>query len=380
MSMARGWSDQITRAVLARDEVVRYLNGSHGETGERAEQRVHEYLEELMTRQRHRIYRVLKHPLYPIFRKIDRRHEHIERVKRATASHRVVYVSNHRSHIDYLIEPLVLEDTDVRPPVIAAGINLFGGPLGLIHRHVTGAIPIRRNVKDPGYLITLKAYIAEVLGRHDLMFYIEGGRSYSGELKPPKTGLVAACLGAELPGLVFVPCAIAYDLVLEDFVLAHQKVKRRQRPFSRELAEMVRYAVGYRSRAFVTFGEPISPTGVDPHARRDVLEFSHQIRDTIGRMMKVVPTMILAAAMRPSIARADLESRVGRLIDTIAAAGGNLASTSPRVVVEEAARLFEARGIVVEEAGRFRVRERNVLRYYARAVEHLLPTPPKQTH
>ena len=170
----------------------------------------------------------------------------------------MVYVSNHRSHIDYLIEPLVLEDSDIRPPVIAAGINLFGGPLGFIHKHVTGAIPIRRNVKDPGYLITLKAYIAEILGRHDLMFYIEGGRSYSGELKSPKTGLVNAALSAELPDLVFVPCAIAYDLILEDFILAHQKVKRRQRPFTHELAEMVRYAVGYRSRAFVTFGEPIA--------------------------------------------------------------------------------------------------------------------------
>ena len=206
----------------------------------------------------------------------------------------MVYVSNHRSHIDYLIEPLVLEDSAIRPPVIAAGINLFGGPLGFIHKHVTGAIPIRRNVKDPGYLITLKAYIAEILGRHDLMFYIEGGRSYSGELKAPKTGLVNAALSAELPNLVFVPCAIAYDLILEDFILAHQKVKRRQRPFTHELAEMVRYAVGYRSRAFVTFGEPIAAAGIDPHARRDVLELAHHIRDSIGRLMKVLPTMVMA--------------------------------------------------------------------------------------
>ena len=44
----------------------------------------------------------------------------------------------------------MLDDNAIRPPVIAAGINLFGGPLGLIHRHVTGAIPIRRNTKDPG--------------------------------------------------------------------------------------------------------------------------------------------------------------------------------------------------------------------------------------
>ncbi len=89
----------------------------------------------------------------------------------------------------------------IRPPIIAAGINLFGGPLGLIHKHVTGALPIRRNTKDPAYLITLKAYVGELLHTHDLFFYPEGGRSYSGELKPPKTGLLSACLDAQRAGL-----------------------------------------------------------------------------------------------------------------------------------------------------------------------------------
>ena len=380
MARALPDDDDITRAVLARDEVIRYLNGSHGASGAQAAERVYEYLDELRTRQRHAIYRVLKHPLYPIFRKIDRRAEHIERVRRATAKQRVVYVSNHRSHIDYLIEPLTLEDAEIRPPVIAAGINLFGGPLGLIHKHVTGAIPIRRNVKDPGYLITLKAYIAEILGRHDLMFYIEGGRSYSGELKAPKTGLVHACVGAGRPELVFIPCAISYDLVLEDTILAHQKVKRRQRPFTQELAEMVRYAVGYRTRAIVTYGEPIVPTGLDPHARRDVLELAHGIRDAIGRLIKVMPTMVLASAMRPSITRGELESRVAKIVDKLVATGANMDSTDRRHIVDQAARLFEARGVVVIEAGRYRVRERTVLRYYARAIEHLLPVPPSRTH
>ena len=65
----------------------------------------------------------------------------------------------------------MLDDNGIRPPIIAAGINLFGGPLGLLHRHVTGAIPIRRNTKDPAYLMTLKAYVAELLRKHDLFFY-----------------------------------------------------------------------------------------------------------------------------------------------------------------------------------------------------------------
>src|SRR5205807_2548785 len=189
-------------------------------------------------------------------------------------------------------------------------------------RHVTGAIPIRRNTKDPAYLITLKAYVAEILKRHDLLFYPEGGRSYSGELKSPKTGLISAALAANCPNLVIVPTAIAYDLVLEDHILARQRVKKRQRPFAREIAEMVRYAVGYRSRAFVTFGAPI-PVG-EATSRSDLVELTRLIRARIGALHKVLPTAVFAAAMRPSIGRRDLESRIDRLIEELAARHANL--------------------------------------------------------
>ncbi len=274
--------DDIAQAVLAREEVARYLQGG-GDRGAGARERIYGYLDELKTTQRYPIYRALQHPLYPILRKIERRHEQLHHVASATrAGHRVVYASNHKSHTDYLIEPLVLDDNGIRPPLIAAGINLFGGPLGLLHRHITGAIPIRRNTKDPAYLITLKAYVAELLKKHDLFFYPEGGRSYSGELKPVKTGLIHAALTAERSNLVIIPTAIAYDLVLEDHILARQRVKKHQRLFSRELAEMVRYAVGYRSRAFVTFGAPISAADCDPQSRTEVLALSRLVHSRIA--------------------------------------------------------------------------------------------------
>src|SRR3990172_4064179 len=207
--------DDITQAVLAREEVARYLRGGPGQTELQARERIHASLDERRTTQPYPISRALKQPLYPILRKIDRIYERVEVPQQATREGRVIYISNHKSHLDYLVEPLALDDSGIRPPVIAAGINLFGGPLGLIHRHVTGAIPIRRNAKDPAYLVTLMAYVAELLRRHDLLFYPEGGRSYSGELKPPKTGLLHAALLSETPGLVIVPTAIAYDLVHE---------------------------------------------------------------------------------------------------------------------------------------------------------------------
>src|SRR4029450_2705762 len=242
---------------------------------------------------------------------------------------RTIYISDHKSHLDYLVEPLVLDDNGIRPPVIAAGINLFGGPLGLLHRHVTGAIPIRRNTKDPAYLVTLKAYVAELLQRHDLLFYFEGGRSYSGELKTPKTGLLHATMQADA-GAVVVPVAVAYDVVLEDHILAHQAGKRRQRPFAREIAEMVRYAVGYQSRAFVTFGAPITLDRCDPESRREVMELAHVIRETIGRLHKVLPTAVLAAALKPSITRRELEARAEAIIEAVRAAGGNMGVSTGR--------------------------------------------------
>src|SRR5262249_5323397 len=294
-------------------------------------------VEEVRTRRRYKIYRALQHPLYPLLRKIERKPEYVHHVTAAVRTHRIMYASNHKSHTDYLVEPVVLDDNGVRPPVIAAGINLFGGPLGLLHRHVTGAIPIRPNTKDPPYPITLNAYVAQVLKRHELLFYPEGGRSYSGELKAPKTGLLNAALSAGCANLVIIPTAIAYDLVLEDHILSRQRVKKRQRPFARELAEMVRYAVGYRSRAIVTVGAPIAIGHRDAHSRTELVELARQLRARVGGLYKVLPTAVFAAAMRPSIARRDLESRIDALVEELAARRANLGVTSGRQAVEEAA-------------------------------------------
>src|SRR6266852_3598682 len=374
--------DDISQAVLAREEVVKYLRGGNGESGARARERIYAYLDELKTTQRYKIYRALQHPLYPILRKIERKPENLHHVLTAVRSHRIMYVSNHKSHIDYLVEPIVLDDNGVRPPVIAAGINLFGGPLGLLHRHVTGAIPIRRNTKDPAYLVTLKAYVAELLQRSDLLFYIEGGRSYTGELKTPKTGLLHATLQADVEGSVIVPLAVAYDIVLEDHILPHQALTRRSRPFGREVAEMVRYAVGYQSRAFVTFGKPIPLGGYDAESRRDVMALGHQIRDTIGALYKVLPTAIVAAAMRPSTTRRELEGRADAIIDALRPSNANLAIQNGRDAVEAGGQMLADRNIIhLERGGRYRVRERTVLRYYARTIQHLLvPRRAVRTH
>ena len=373
--------DDITQAVLAHDDVARYLRGGRGESNLEARERIHTYIEELRTTQRYPFYRALKHPLYPILRKITRMPESVEIAESATRRGRVIYASNHKSHTDYLIEPLILDDHGIRPPIIAAGINLFGGALGLLHRHVTGAIPIRRNTKDPAYLVTLKAYVAELLKRHDILVYLEGGRSYNGAMKSPKTGLLHAALQAGQDDLTILPMAVAYDLVLEDQALAHQGVKRRQRPFALELAEMVRYGVGYQSRAFVTFGTPVPLSGYDVESRREVMNLASHIGDLIGKLHKVLPTALVSAAMRPSIERTDLTDRIDGLLEVLRVSGANLAVSTGQQAVEEAIEPMTERGILVIDGTKCRVRDRMVLRYYARSIQHLLsPRSEQSTH
>ena len=383
-------SDDIRRAVLEREDVAKYLRDEPMAPAPDARQRIGDnkdareriegYLEELRTTQRYRFYRALQHPLYPILRKVRRIAEHVEHAKEGLRRGRVVYVSNHKSHLDYLVEPLVLDDHNIRPPLLAAGINLFGGALGLLHKHVTGAVPIRRNSKDPLYLVTLKAYVAELLKERDLLYYAEGGRSYSGELKMPKTGLLQAALQADRHELSIVPMAVAYDLVLEDRILSREASRKTKRPFAQEVAEMIRHAVGYESRAFVTFGAPIPLGTFDPDSRRDLVTLAHRVHDEVGRCYKVLPTALVASVMRPHMPRTELIARLDERIATLAAAGANLAVKTGRQAADEGVTLLAARDVLVEERSLVRVRDRIVLRYYARTIEHLLGRSRRTTH
>ena len=68
----------IADAVLAREDVARFLEGTHGLSSAAARTKVLAYLDELQTTQRYELYRALEYPLYPILRKIERVSEHAQ--------------------------------------------------------------------------------------------------------------------------------------------------------------------------------------------------------------------------------------------------------------------------------------------------------------
>ena len=111
-----------------------------------------------------------------------------------------------------------------------------------------------------------------------------------------------------------------------------------------------------------------------------MLDFARAVMSGIGRLYKVLPTAVIANAMRPSITRRDLVGRADAVIETLRANGANMGVESGAEAADAALELLEARGILVAERGRVRVRGRNVLRYYASTLDHLLASPSRRTH
>ena len=147
--------------------------------------------------------------------------ENSERVRKlALEGHEIVYVPCHRSHMDYLLLSYLLYHQGLVPPHIAAGINLNFFPVGSLFRS-WGAFFIRRTFKGNRLYSTIfREYLAELFYRgYSVEYFIEGGRSRTGRLLEPKTGMMSMTIQALQRGLArpisIVPVYIGYEHVLE---------------------------------------------------------------------------------------------------------------------------------------------------------------------
>ena len=155
--------DDLAEAVLAREDVVRYLQSSHG--GSDGRERVFAYLEELKTTQRYPFYRALKHPLYPILRKIDRHVEHLDIVQAATRAGRVIYASNQKHKPTTSSNSVLLDAHGYCRRLLRRHQSVRRCRWADIHRTGPAAIPIcGMECKDPAYLVDAQAYVAEFAG------------------------------------------------------------------------------------------------------------------------------------------------------------------------------------------------------------------------
>lgn len=259
---------ELHNAVLGADSVKQAINelaATDKSNPQKARKQAQKYINEIAGDYREGLIRMGNRVLTKVWNKIyngiDVRHA--EKVRElAQNGHEIVYVPCHRSHMDYLLLTYVIYHQGMVTPHIAAGINLNFWPAGGIFRRA-GAFFLRRSFAgNKLYTAVFREYLELLFNKgYPVKYYPEGGRSRTGRLLPPKTGMLAMTLQAVMKGVnrpvSLVPVYIGYEHVME-VGSYHQELKgsgkKKESLFGifSALRRLKNYGYG-----FLNFGEPI---------------------------------------------------------------------------------------------------------------------------
>ncbi len=226
----------------------------------------------------------------------------------------LVFLPTHKSNLDHLVLQYVLQEHGHPPTHTAGGINMNFFPVGPLFRRA-GVFFIRRTFKnDPVYKFVLQHYIDYLIEkRFALEWYLEGGRSRSGKLLPPRFGLFANVVDAYRRGksddVLLIPVAIVYDQIQDvaDYV-AEQRGGAKQRESFGWLLRMFRRLHRDYGGIHLRFGEPLSlartigpPTPAaepNPDERNlAVQKIAFDVAVRLNRVTPITPTSLMAMAL-----------------------------------------------------------------------------------
>lgn len=175
-------------------------------------------------------------------------------------THPLVFLPAYKSYLDPIVAQSVLAGNGFPPTHLLGGINLSFWPMGPLSRR-TGVSCIRRSFADDAiYEFCVRSYLRHLVNRRQ---NLEGGRSRTGNLRPPWLGLLAyladAVRDSAVDDVYLVPVSIAYEQLHEVATMADEQRGGHQRPEG--LRWLLRYGwaqgTGLGS-AHVRFGEPLS--------------------------------------------------------------------------------------------------------------------------
>jgi glycerol-3-phosphate O-acyltransferase len=188
----------------------------------------------------------------------------IAKLKKLNEQHALVFLPSHRSYADVFITSRTFGEQGLRRPRILGGDNLRFFPMGPIARS-SGGVFIRRSFKNADvYKAMLQEYLTHlVAGGENLEWYMEGGRSRTGKLRPPKYGLLSYLVYAIRSGaakdVILVPTSITYDQLHEVQAMMSQETSgNKPKEGLPWLIDYARTQQTWIGEVHLRFGEPLS--------------------------------------------------------------------------------------------------------------------------
>ena len=239
----------------------------------------------------------------------------------------LVFLPSHRSYADPLLLADVLAEHDFPRNHVLGGDNLRFWPIGSLARRA-GIVFIRRSFgDDETYKFAVREYFGFLLAkRFNLEWYMEGGRSRTGKLRPPRYGLLANVAEALEQGRAedayLVPVSIAYDQLREVAAMAaEQRGAAKKGEGLSWLASYARAQLSQIGTAHVRFGVPISLRAAldgaapGPDGRRLALQkTAFEVAVGINRVTPIVATSLVTLTLLGVRDRALTLSQVARVL------------------------------------------------------------------
>lgn len=222
-------------------------------------------------------------------------------VRELAKDYEIVYTPCHRSHIDYLLLSYVIFNRGLMVPHIAAGINLNLPIVGQIMRGA-GAYFIRRTFSGNAlYSSVFKEYLHSLLLRNTpLEYFIEGGRSRTGLLLPPKKGMLAMTIESHLRGstkpIAFIPTYFGYEKLMEGTSYLNElNGKPKEAESLWGILNSARKIEKVFGQVYVNFGEPIFLNNVlkDNRAENISLKLNDELPEAVTKTVDQTANEIL---------------------------------------------------------------------------------------
>ncbi|KAF2031473.1 acyltransferase-domain-containing protein [Setomelanomma holmii] len=272
--------------------------------------------------------------------------------KAAKDKHSIIFLPCHRSHVDYVSLQIICYRLGLALPTVVAGDNLNFPVVGSFLQHA-GAMWIRRSFgEDQLYITLVQAYIDTLLQcGYNLECFVEGGRSRTGKLLPPKFGILSYMLDSIASGRVedaiICPVSTQYDKVIEvdsyiSELLGQPKPKENLMDFlsassvlSLKLGRVdVRFHEPWSLRTFIDQQrERISKLPQQLDTKEDRLRLlrtlGYKVLSEINDVSVVMPTALVGTVLLTlrgrGVGKSELIRRVEWLSDRVRAQGGRVA-------------------------------------------------------
>ncbi len=338
-------ADVDERDVLQDDSFRRSLEAYASERGlklEDVEKEAHACLDELSVRPADRYLRwVAVLARFMVTRSFDAdfdvNRDALDELKEVAETRPLVFLWSHKSHLDSFVFMKTLYDADFRPqPLSFAGINMAFVGFGALARN-SGAVFLRRSFKeDEIYKLVLRHFIDYlVTKRAPLSWSIEGTRSRTGKLMPPKLGLIQWVVDsyerAAVDDALLVPVAISFDQIpeIDDYIAMQRGLPKRKE----SLKWFIDYIAGMKAqygRIYVRFAEPVALSTSIPVAEAMLTDDADKARvqklafEVCSRIEHAKPinatdlvTLVLLGANNRALDTAQIAGQAGAIVDLV---------------------------------------------------------------